>query len=101
MVKLFDFKNFGIQCLVNRFGMPRNIMVHTGHAEALGHYGCFPGHSGHFGGSQAMITQTFLNSQNSVFCRTSEAHMDMKDSKSRLILTCSKLKISDLKGSLV
>ncbi len=50
-------------------------MVHSGHAEPIvnllrliEHCGCSPGQSGHFGGSNAVITQSFEKSQNSVFC---------------------------------
>ncbi len=53
-------------------------MVHTGHTEPTGHCGCSPGQSGHFGGSHAMITQSFENPQKSVFGRILEAHISMK-----------------------
>jgi hypothetical protein len=46
--------------------------------------------------SHAMKTQAFENSQKSVFGRTLEPHMIMKDSKSRLIPMCSKF--SDLRA---
>jgi hypothetical protein len=71
-------------------------MVHTGYTEPIGQSGCLPGQPDHFGGSHAMITQHFENSQKSVFGRTLVLVLGMKDSKSRLIPTCSKL--SDLRA---
>jgi hypothetical protein len=53
-------------------------VVHTGHAGPIGHYGSSPGWSGHSGGSHAMITKSFENSQKSVFGRTLVVDMSMK-----------------------
>ncbi len=54
--------------------------VHTGHVEPTGHQGCSLGQSGHFGWSHACHDkQGFENSQKSVFGRTLEPHMGMKE----------------------
>ncbi len=66
-------------------------VMRTGHAGPTGYYGCFPGQSGHFGGSHAMKTQSFKNIQKSVFGRTFGSHFGRKDWKSRLIPTCARL----------
>jgi hypothetical protein len=52
--------------------------MHTGCAGLTGDSVCSPGPSGHFGGSHAMIAQSFENSLKSVFCRTLGARMDLK-----------------------
>ncbi len=48
------------------------------HARPIGHSGCLPKQSGHFGGSNAMKTQSFENSQKSVFIRTLVVNLSMK-----------------------
>ncbi len=68
-VWVFNIMSIALVCL--------NV-VPCGCAEPTDHYGCSIGQSGHFGGSHAMITQHFENSQKSVFYRTLEAHMGMK-----------------------
>jgi hypothetical protein len=46
-----------------------NVM-HTGHTEPTCHSECSPGQFDHFGGSLAMLTQSFENIQKLVFRRT-------------------------------
>ncbi len=67
----------GFQYHVNRFGMPQCGTL-CGCAEPTDHYGCSIGQFGHFGGSHAMITQHFENSQKSVFYRTLVLDFGMK-----------------------
>ncbi len=53
-------------------------VVPGGCAEPLDHYRCSIGQSGHFGGLHAMKTQSFENSQKSVFCLALLVNMSMK-----------------------
>jgi hypothetical protein len=54
-------------------------MVHTGHAEPSGHSDCLLGHSGHFGKSHDMRTQSFENSQKTVLCYDFVVDLCMKE----------------------
>jgi hypothetical protein len=50
-------------------------VVHTGQTGPTGHHWCSLGQSSHFGGSHAIGTQSFENSQKLVFCRTLDADL--------------------------
>ncbi len=54
-------------------------VVHDGHTGPTDHSRCSPGQSGHFGWSHAMITQSFENSQKSVFGHTLVLDFGMKE----------------------
>ncbi len=53
-------------------------VVPGGCAEPTEPYGCSIGQSGHFGESHAMKTQSFENSQYTVFCWALVVNMSMK-----------------------
>jgi hypothetical protein len=55
--------------------------MHGGCNGRSGLNGCSLGQSGNFGGSHDMISQSFENSQTSVFGLTLKAHMGMKEKR--------------------